>query len=119
MNDICILHFPLEGTGNLGVAAMTIYCRRFVSQQWVAMNMRCFGLSTEYMEVVKCSMRAYSIRSISLKSSLPVAIAYFILALTADILGAHFTGSEGAFSPRKVERHPLLVSVLRNNWWRC
>ena len=51
--------------------------------------------------------------------SLPVAVAYFRVALTADIFGVHFTGSEGAFPPRKKERHPLLVLVSRNNWWRC
>jgi hypothetical protein len=48
-----------------------------------------------------------------------VAVAYFTVALTADIFGVHFTGSHSAFPPRKKDRHPLLVTVSRNNWWRC
>ena len=75
------------------------------------------GVSTGYIEVVgvQYSMRAYSSRSIGSKLSLPLAIAYFTVALTADILGAHFIRSEGAFPPRKKERHPFLASVSRNS----
>ena len=44
-------------------------------------------------------------------SNRPVAMANLIVARTASIFGVHFSGSDGAFSPKWKERLPLLVSV--------
>jgi hypothetical protein len=52
--------------------------------------------------------------------SLPVAIAYWTVAWTADMHGFHCVPcSDRALPPRKKDRHPLLVSVCCNSRRRC
>jgi hypothetical protein len=53
------------------------------------------------------------------RTSLPVAIANLITALTACMSGFHLISSDGAFPPKKYDQFPIFVCELSTKISRC